>query len=206
MNFADLYRASNASTAPHRAFSFLAKEVIAHHPRVGDVELYPCVLNEDVSLAHMTYEPDRSSAYGEPYDVAVIRFSKELNRCWRRAACTKELMHVFDDSAAQTSDKGKFLILMKELGTKNILPGDASAMLLAERWTEWMALLALCPQSIRSQYEAGYADKSIDDMAMATKLKIPAAMIPSVMGDYYWRALERLTGETAPAGARKGHP
>ncbi len=203
MNFADLYRISNGAKTPHTAFRFLAEAVKAHHPRIGDIELFACKLNEDVSLAHMTYVPDRSSPYGDPYDVAVIRFSEDLNRCWRRAACTKELMHVFDDSAAQTSDRGRFLLLLKQLETKLILPGDASAMLLSERWAEWMALLALCPARLRTTFENDYVNKKIDDDFIATKLKIPKMMVPSLMGDYYWRALERLTGEPIPPQARK---
>jgi hypothetical protein len=131
MNFADLYRASNVLTTPNISLKALVRVVKEQHPRVGDVELWECDLNEGISLAHMTYEEDRTSPYGDPYDVAVIRFARTLNRCWRRAACCKELMHVFDDSAAQTSDRGKFLKLMKELETKNILPGDASGIQLS---------------------------------------------------------------------------
>jgi len=183
----------------------LADAVKAHHPRIGDVEAWACALDEDVSLAHMTYEPDRTSPYGEPYDVAVIRFSKTLNRCWRRAACTKELMHVFDDSASQASDGGRFLILLKQLEAKSLLPGDASAMFHSERNAEWMALLALCPPRVRMQFEPEY-NKTIDDMHIANKLKIPKMMVPALMGDYYWRALELLTGEQMPPDAKKGQP
>jgi len=205
MNFADLYRISNSSDAPHRGFRFLADAVKAHHPRVGDVEVWECDLKEDISLAHMTYEPDRSSAYGEPYDVAVIRFAKTLNRCWRRAACTKELMHVFDTSAAQASDGGRFLILLKQLEAKALLPGDASAMFHSERNAEWMALIALCPPRLRQRFEPEY-NKTIDDMHIAQKLKIPKMMVPALMGDYYWRALELLTGEQMPPIIKKGAP
>lgn len=205
MNFADLYRISNSATSPHTAFRFLAETVKAHHPRVGDVETWKCELDENVSFAHMTYEPDRSSAYAESYDVAVIRFAGTLNRCWRRAACTKELMHVFDDSAAQASDGGRFLILLKQLEAKSLLPGDATAMFHSELNAEWMAVLTLCPQRLRAQFEPEY-NKTIDDMYIANKLKIPKIMVPALMGDYYWRALERLTGEPIPSDVKKGHP
>src|ERR1700722_12994447 len=128
MNFADLYRISNSAATPHTAFRFLADSVKKNHPRIGDIEVWECNLDEKISFAHMTYEPDRTSAYEESYDVAVIRVAKALNRCWRRAACTKELMHVFDDSGAQASDGGRFLTLLKELEAKALLPGDATAM------------------------------------------------------------------------------
>lgn len=206
MNFADLYRLSNNAQGPHRSFWFLANAVIAHHPRVGDVEAWECDLDENISLAHMTYETDRSSAYGEPYDVAVIRFAKSLNRCWRRAVCTKELMHVFDDSGAQASDEGRFLLLLKQLETKTLLPGDASTMFLSERFAEWMGLIALCPPVLRERYEADYVNQTIDDMHIAQKLKIPRMMIPALMGDYYWRAIELLTGEQKPSPIKKGSP
>ena len=206
MNFADLYRHSNAAPEPHRSFWFLVNAVKAHHPRIGDVEAWACDLNEDASLAHMTYESERSSPYGEPYDVAVIRFSRTLNRCWRRAAVTKELMHVFDDSAAQASDGGRFLILLKQLEAKALLPGDESAMFHSERNAEWMALIALCPPCLREKYEADYVSNKIDDMHIAQKLKIPKMMIRALMGDYYWRALELLTGEQRAPAIKKGSP
>lgn len=41
-------------------------------PRVGEFELFPCMLNEDVSLPHMTSETGRSSPYDKPYDAAVV--------------------------------------------------------------------------------------------------------------------------------------
>jgi hypothetical protein len=205
MNFADLYRISNGWDLPVTPVNRLIKEVIARHPKVGDVEVWACDLNEDVSLGHMTYEQERTSAYSEPYDVAIIRFSRKLNRCWQRAVVSKELMHVFDDSAAKTSDGGKFLKLLMELETV-VLPGDASAMLLSERHTEWMALLALCPERLRALYEPDYRAKKVDDAFVADRLKIPKMMVPALMGDYYWRALERQTGETRPLAAKKGHP
>jgi hypothetical protein len=206
MNFADLYRQSNTLTTSVTPLRVLIDIVKSQHLRVGDVEIWACDLNEDISLGHMIYRKDRSSPYDEPYDVPVIRVSKKLNRCWRRIVCCKELMHVFDDSAAQTSDGGKFLKLLKELeGRNNILPGDASAMLLSERHTEWMALIVLCPPRLRAMFEGQYK-KTIDDRDIAEKVKIPECMIPAVMGDYYWRALERLTGEARPPAVKKGHP
>jgi hypothetical protein len=208
MNFADLYRIASNLTGPNIPFKELRDAVILHHPSIGDVETWACDLDEEISLGHMLWERGRSSPYGDPYDVAAaaIRFSRPLNRCWQRQVCTKELMHVFDSSAAQTSDKGRFLKLMKELEIlDSILPMDASMMLVSERWAEWMSLLALCPRRLRdelaSQYEAGK-----NESALANRLKIPTIMIPVLMSDYYWRALETLTGDVRDAPVKKGHP
>jgi hypothetical protein len=96
--------------------------------------------------------------------------------------------------------------LLKQLEAKALLPGDATAMFESERNAEWMAVLALCPARLRRQFEVDYASKAIDDMHIANKLKIPKVMVPAIMGDYYWRALERLTGEPPPDGVKKGHP
>jgi hypothetical protein len=75
----------------------------------------------------------------------------------------------------------------------------------AEAGGEWMALLALCPPRIRRQFEPEYK-KTIYDIDIANKLKIPKMMVPALMGDYYWRALERLTGEPMPPDLKKGYP
>jgi hypothetical protein len=84
--------------------------------------------------------------------------------------------------------------------------GDASLMLLSERRAEWMALLALCPRRLRDQYARAYNGDPAEDEAISHALRIPRIMIKVVMGDYYWRALEALTGELPAPIVKKGHP
>lgn len=200
MNFADLYRYSNSLDTRVTPLHLLKERVVAFHPSVGEVEFFPCNLDEKVSRGHIAYILDRSSPYGEPYDVASIRFASVLNRCWRRFVCCKELMHVFDDSAQRVNSPDKLTTLLDELQT-NPIRGDASPMYDSERDAEWMALLVLCPERLRNFYIRDYVSSPERDMEIANQLKVPRVLIRALMGDHYLRALEILTGEPLPAEA-----
>ncbi len=199
MNFADLYRYSNELDVVVTPLQLLKERVIAFHPNVGDVEFWACKLDQNISRGHMVYHLDRTSPYEEEYDVASIRYDQELNRCWRRFVCCKELMHVFDSSAQRVDSVDRVKILLDELQT-NPLSEDESPMFTSERDAEWMALLALCPERIRNRYIDGYVSSPERDKEIATELKIPQVYIRALMGVHYLRALEILTGEPSAPG------
>jgi hypothetical protein len=190
MLFPELYRFSNEElTSPRVGFSFLAGQIAKRHPDVERVEKWECDLDIEVSMGHMVFEDQRSSPYNEAENVAVIRFARALNRCWRRLVCTKELMHVFDSQNAQTGNGQKFVQLLNELETA---PLDASAMFTAERAAVWMALLVLCPLRLRQLHVTG-DDSDQNVLVIAHRLKVPVAAVRAIRRDYYLEALDRLT-------------
>lgn len=194
MNFADLYRYVNADldarSVPFRA---LRERVCAFHPHVGGVETVPAPLNPEIAIGYMLYEEDRTSPYEDTFDVALIRYSDQLNRCWRRLVCSKELMHVFDRSVGRTNTRERFMMLLGELETGTLYE-DASEMVKSERDALWMALLTLCPERLYKAY-LRRAMSSDEIAAAANALKIPVQAVRAVMHPYYWTALETLTGE-----------
>lgn len=198
MNFTDLYRFVNELELSATPFRSLSDRVVSDHPRIGEVLTYQCALESNFSLGHIKYETDRSSAYGEEYDVAVIRYDLSLNRCWTRIVCTKELMHVFDDSEERSNSPSKFLKLLRELETRP-LPDDASEMYRSEYNCEWKAFLVLCPARLRAKHISRYKSDGSNDDEIANSLKIPSSVVSYIMSDYYNRALEVLTGEPAIA-------
>jgi hypothetical protein len=177
-------------TGPFRA---LSDQIVAHHPHVGEVALYPCKLDETISLGHIVYDQDRSSPYDGTFDVAIICFSQTLNRCWRRLVCTKELMHVFDGTQGRTSSRDRFVTLLRELETAPRYE-DASPMFKTERDALWKSLLVLCPERLYAKHIR--RDLTGNEIAaVADTLKIPVQAVRALMSPYYHVARENLTGE-----------
>lgn len=199
MNFADLYRYSNGLSTQYTPLRLLAQHVAAHHASIGEVEFFACDLSQKISRGHLKHIEDRSSPYGDPFDVASIRFDQGLNRCWRRFVCCKELMHVFDDSEERADTPEKVFILLDELQT-NPLSDDTSAMFDSEGNAIWMAILVLCPERLRNKYLETFKGEPEQIERIAQELLIPKLYIRAIMGEHYQRALEILTGEPiAPA-------
>jgi len=191
MRFSDLYAHSNGLATEVISLDDLARHIVMHHDHIGEVNFFPVELDSDVSLGHIKYERDRSSAYGAEFTVANIRYDNTLNRCWRRYVCCKELMHVFDTAAQRVDSREKFLKLMSEFATLP-LSGDISPMLFSELQAEWMAVLVLCPARLREKYRAAWQAKELSDYDVALALKVPEAIINGLMSDYYDNALTNL--------------
>lgn len=194
MNFTDLYRfAASLPLERNMGFRTLAKKIETDHPHVGKIETWACDLDARISMGHMEYEVERTSPYEEPYDVAVIRFDRSLNRCWQRLVCAKEMMHIFDGRNARTNSREKFQSLLSELETAPV-SADASDMFKAERNALWMALIVLCPENLRSSHLGG-DDSDANILRIATEVKLPISAVRAIRRPYYTEVLERFTGE-----------
>jgi hypothetical protein len=140
----------------------------------------------------MKYERARSSPYSEAFTIANIRFEKKQNRCWTRFICCKELMHVFDNEEQCVNSRQKFLHLMTELQQRP-MRGDISQMFSSELDAEWMALLVLCPERLRTKWRQQWLEKQVSDYDVALALRIPENFIKPIMGEYHDTALQTLT-------------
>lgn len=169
----------------------LADHIVTDHHPIEQVDFWPVDLDPNISLGHMVLERDRSSAYGEAFTIANIRFDRRQNRCWSRYICCKELMHVFDDEEERVSTRERFFTLMSQLQAPPRQP-DTSPMYASERDAEWMALLVLCPERLRNHWHPRWVAKDVPDYDVALSLRIPEIFIENIMGDYYQVALEAL--------------
>lgn len=194
MNFADLYRIADRIGKPATPVMELTRQVVASHPVIGEVRYHAVDLDIEISLGHIVFDKDRSSGYGEEFKVASIRVARELNRCWRRLVCCKELMHVFDGRTQRVNTKDRFIQLLSELESKP-LAEDISDMYGSEQDAMWMAILVLCPMKRRNDFAPDYKSGKLSKQDLAEKLKVPVQAINGIMGDYYPIALERLTGD-----------
>lgn len=187
MLFVDLYRRAEALPAPPVGFDFLRDLVVAHHADVGEVRVYATTYQPPNGQAHYKLgEPDRSSGYGEEYQVAEIRYCEtlEVDDAEWRFALTKELMHVFDSEEERVDTPEKFRRLLHEIQNEP-LERHQSKMYQSELNTRWMALLVLCPKPFRDLYVADYRANKIADFDIAAIFEIPEWAAESLMDDYY---------------------
>lgn len=194
MNFADLYRYANGLGTRSIKVTILTNFVKEMYYPVGEIEYFGVNLDENVSLGHMILEFDRTSPHEEEFVNASIRYSRGLNRCWRRLVCCKELMHVLDGRTERVNTRERFIKLMEELESRPLTP-DTSLMYESEREAMWMAFLVLCPENIRNQMLEKHGSSLEGLPSIADELKLPVNAVRSIMSDYYQTALERLTGE-----------
>lgn len=119
----------------------------------------------------------------------VIVLARSLNRCWQRFVFTKELMHLFDGHLEATDSGDAFELLLADLseGTPS-----GSPQLKSEYMAFWMALGALCPEAERLDLEAKLADGTIDEAAIAQRLRIPLFYVPRLFEPRYKKIIGGL--------------
>jgi len=147
-------------------------------------------LDTDVSLGHFKRYRESIGLYAEPDWIFDVRYAANLNQCWRRFVCCKEIMHVFDDASANTDTKEKFEILLKELALR---PPNPSPMAISESIAVWKAMAALAPKRIRHPLRDLRANGEIDDYEIALKLLIPEAYIPHIMAPAFDETIEFIS-------------
>ncbi|KZX86653.1 hypothetical protein A3726_10210 [Erythrobacter sp. HI0037] len=185
MSFAKLYEFANAlGEYPVRLQGIVDEQVKAF---TAQDELYyvPCELDPDISLGHIKQYRVPAVVYdGDPAWVTEIRYHNELNTCWKRYVCCKELMHCFDFDEERVDEAEKFEQLLDEIEAP--LPNDASSpMYKSEVRTLWMAVAILCPQTLRDHFKQQLDAKELSPYEVALNLRIPEALVRTIMGESY---------------------
>ena len=148
-------------------------------------------LNPEISIGHIKQYRVPTGVYSECQWVTEIRYFQELNTCWKRFVCCKELMHVFDSPKERADSALKFQQLIDEIEAP--LPASASSdMYKSESKTKWMALAVLCPEPIRETFRARLESGEMSDYELAVELRIPETYIRILMSERYDRVLKIL--------------
>lgn len=161
---------------------------------VAEIQIDAVELDQSISKGHIVIEDLREGLHEDAHFVAKIRIDHELNRCWARYVTCKELMHVFDSPEEVVSGPERFRELMDEVDSPR-MGGDISAMYISEFSAMWMALLILCPRGARNEWKARLEAGEVTPYQVALRFRIPEAVVPGLMDDYYERAYQRLIGE-----------
>ena len=192
MSFAELYKfADTLAQFPVRLEGVLDSEV---KRLTSQDELYyvPVELDPEISLGHIKQYRIPALVYDDdPSWVTEIRYHLELNICWQRFVCCKELMHCFDNNLERVNDPEKFEQLLSEIEAP--LPTDESSpMYKTEVRTLWMAVAVLCPEKLRSYFKAKWEADEMSAYEIALQLRVPDAIIRPIMRNSYDRMIPFL--------------
>lgn len=131
----------------------------------------------------------------QQHGCCVIVLARDgLNHCWERFVFVKELMHLFDDPKEATDSGEVFDEVLKD-----ILPNTPShtPQARSEYMCFWMALGALCPESLRREFAEERAAGRMDDYAIALRLRIPQNYVGMLFQPRY----QTLLGPITPNGS-----
>ncbi len=194
MSFAELYAyAEGLNQVPIRVETDLVPKVKTLAGQ-DDVFFTPVELDTEISFGHIKQYRMSTGVYAEPRWVTDIRYAKTLNICWRRYVGCKELMHVFDMQEERSDSAAKFNKLLDELESTPLLE-DASQMFLSENRTKWKALAVLCPLPIRQNIlDRRAAGELADPYEIALELRVPQAVVGTILGETFERVLNGLIG------------
>jgi hypothetical protein len=107
------------------------------------------------------------------------------NECWERFVEVKEYMHVFDSVDEATDTGEEFDALLKEFtSAENV---QRSEQMNGEIKAFWRAMAVLCPDKQRTAIIAERKARGAEftDLAVALRLKIPEAYVPSLFEPWY---------------------
>lgn len=126
----------------------------------------------------------------QKFGTDIIVLARGMNRCWTRFVMIKELMHIFDDPAEQTSTDAEFDTLMTDLTSGNT-PGEWAPQMRSENRCHWMALALFCPEDERQDLLQKRDKKEITDYEIALRLRIPELYVrnlfrPNFTGIVQW--------------------
>lgn len=195
MSFLHLYKFAEELAANRGGRPFLVgvsdiRQAILDRDYAVGVDVFPVELDAKVSLGHVIIRDTKEDRYDEEGGLhASVRFDRELNTCWARFVCCKEMMHLFDDEAERTDSREKFEKLLREIEAS---PLEGSAALESEYKAEWMALLILCPKPERDRYKAMFEENAIGPYDIALHFRIPVRFVGRLLSEFYDNAYDRL--------------
>jgi hypothetical protein len=191
MTFSQLYKFS----AELKQYPIVIENVldakVAQFTSQDEIYYVPVDIDPEIYLGHIKQYRISNGVYSDSKSVTEIRYFKDLNMCWQRYVCCKELMHAFDTDDERTSNFDRLLELMQEI--ESPFPSDKqSEMFKSETKTMWMALAVLCPLPVRELLRPFWENGSKSDYEIALELRIPEELIHTIKADTYPSIVQSL--------------
>lgn len=199
MNYRDLYNAVEEQIASQDGdpkpvtFEFLRALVTGDKSLVEQLEVFRVPYHPPIREARFTLFDERESLHDEPLYFAEISFCASLDDSpsYLLYALTKELMHVFDPMETWINTREKFISFLRDLQNKPLELENGS--IAVEHKARWMALLALCPMTIRNYIKASVARGMLKE-ELAQELGLPSSVIDIALDQYYEQAHALMLG------------
>ncbi len=194
MNFSDLYHLAEAQVAAQQgnpkpvSFEFLRGLVTADRTLVEQLDVLRVVYTPAIRDARFTLFDERESRHDDPVYFAEISFCASLDDdpYFLLYVLTKELMHVFDPMDTWINTRDKFIQFLRDL--QNTPLKLENGAIRVEHKARWMAVLALCPETLRKYIKASAAAGKLPK-ELAQELGLPNVIIATALDDYYDEAL-----------------
>ncbi|WP_118857812.1 hypothetical protein [Sphingomonas mesophila] len=179
MAFADLYKA--VQELDGRISTRDLKTLAIEHSDIKGVRELWTGLFDPLRLRGCYIEgPGRFMNVDVPPNEALIVISREMvgakpnGKHWRRLVFTKELMHVFDTPAEKADTEAKFDIQIQRFGDPTL---EMSPQFRAESKALYRALMVLCREATRQEYNKQLAAGGATPDYIATALHLPVPYI-----------------------------
>lgn len=193
MNFRQFYEeieahiASSGGLPKPVPFEFMRQLVTRDNDLVETLTVWRVTYTPPIREARFTLFDDRESRYDDPVYIAEISFcaSLEDSPAFLYYALTKELMHVFDPMDTWINTRDKFISFLRDLQNRPLEMENGAISV--EHKARWMALVAICPQSVRDYIRNSYATGSMKE-ELAQELGLPSAVIDIALDEYYEKA------------------
>lgn len=194
MHYRDLYTTVDKHVAAQGGaprpvtFDFLRDLVTSDTSLVQQLDVFRVSYHPPIREARFTLFDERESRHDEPVYIAEISFCASLDDSpsYLLYALTKELMHVFDPMDTWINTRDKFINFLRDLQNKPLELKNGS--IAVELKARWMAVLALCPVTIRNYIKDSVAKGSLKE-ELAQELGLPSSMIDIALDEYYEQAL-----------------
>lgn len=194
MLFRDLYNAVEAKVAESAGspspvtFEFLRDFVTADKLLVEQLDVLRVVYTPPIRDARFTLFDERDSMHDDPRYFAEVSFcaSLESDPYYLLYVLTKELMHVFDPMDTWINTRDKFVQFLRDL--QNTPLKLENGAIRVEHKARWMAVLTLCPKTLREYIVASHAAGKLKK-ELAQELGLPDAIIATALDAYYDEAL-----------------
>ncbi len=147
------------------------------------IHFIPVDINKEVKRGQHRRYTKHAAVYGDPVWVTNILYAKDMNLCWERFVCCKEMMHIFDrpESASCTPEQ------LDELTASLVASyvGQLSESASADDRAIISALQVLAPIDAVKQLKGVYSGKSKSAKEIAKYFSIPEMYVPMLFSDDY---------------------
>lgn len=170
-------------------------KVLHDNGHQADIEFIGVDLDPDILQGKIKIFYVRNGVYADPIRTANIYYHRGHDPDWERFICCKELMHLLDPTAAETSTPEAIDELAEKIGLPPEMQDPVSDGFATnvDRVAEFRAAAILLPMAVRDALMPAYQDDKITLADIARLADIPRKYVGLVMSSGWPQIHDILT-------------
>ncbi|MDA9208565.1 hypothetical protein N9O61_06765 [Octadecabacter sp.] len=136
---------------------------------------------------------EHNGVYSDPELISLIVFSNEVNLCWQRLICAKEMVHVCDLQIAKSSSIEEISELARKVigpfETTDLDVGDLMASF--DKLAQYQSLNLLFPKAARNLAKQKLEKDEITTFEIAEWSRIPEELVRLALSEK-WETISQL--------------